>query len=176
MSAILGISCFYHDSAASLVVDGDIVAAAQEERFTRIKHDSSFPVNAIIYCLEESGLEMKAIDKLFFYDNSYIKFERFTSTVLKNPFSRLKLWESSSFDFAHEDFSLNAYLDKYFDWKGQIELCEHHMSHASSAFFPSPFDQSAFLTIDGVGEWATASYGVGIGNKIDILCQMDYPN
>jgi len=176
MSAILGISCFYHDSAASLVVDGDIVAAAQEERFTRIKHDSSFPVNAIIYCLEESSLEMKDIDKLFFYDNSYIKFERFTSTVLKNPFSRFKLWEASSFDFAHEDFSLNAYLEKYFDWKGQIELCEHHMSHASSAFFPSPFNQSAFLTMDGVGEWATASYGVGIGNKIDILCQMDYPN
>ena len=176
MTAVLGISCFYHDSAASLVVDGEIIAAAQEERFTRIKHDPSFPVNSITYCLEEWGKNIKDIDKLLFYDNSYLKFDRFTHTVLQRPFSRFNLWKNSASDFSRLDFSLHENLKFFFDWTGNIEFCEHHMSHAASSFFASPFNESAFLTVDGVGEWATASYGIGIENNIKILGQIDYPN
>src|SRR5438477_1532418 len=156
MTAILGISAFYHDSAAALVVDGQIVAAAQEERFTRIKHDHEFPVNAIAYCLREGGIRPDQLDFVGFYDKPYLKFERLLETYLayapagfRSFLMAMPLWLRKKLHLPREmSKGLNhAYKKRYI-------FTEHHESHAASAFFPSPFDEAAILTLDGVGDGA----------------------
>ncbi|MCH7574985.1 MAG: carbamoyltransferase [Candidatus Marinimicrobia bacterium] len=174
---ILGISAFYHDSAACLITDGEIVAAAQEERFTRIKHDPSYPANAIAYCLKEGGLEADQLDHVAFYDKPWLKFERILDTHIAfaprglasfikaiPPWVKYKLWMDSR---------IKALLTGY---GGEIYYPEHHQSHAASAFFPSPFKDAAILTMDGVGEWATTSWGVGEGHHIDLQYEIHFPH
>ena len=178
MTAILGLSGYYHDSAAALVVDGEIVAAAQEERFTRKKHDERFPSNAMIYCLEESGLQPCEIDFVGFYDKPLLKFERLLETYLAfSPrgfvsFSRIvPSWLKKKLHLPRE---IRKELKK--KYRKRIVFSEHHESHAASAFFPSPFDESAILTVDGVGEWATASYGLGRGNELELTHELRFPH
>ncbi len=175
---ILGISAFYHDSAAALVQDGRIVAAAQEERFTRKKHDYRFPQNAIDYCLEAGGITPDQLDHVVFYDKPLLKFERLLETYLayapvgfKSFLQAMPLWLRQKLHLPREmDRGLRH------RYKGRYVFVEHHESHAASAFFPSPFDEAAILTLDGVGEWATASHGVGRGNKIDITHELHFPH
>ena len=178
MTAILGISAFYHDSAAALLVDGEIVAAAQEERFTRIKHDFNFPQHAIDFCLAEAGLRPEQIDYVAFYDKPLLKFERLLETYLafapqgfKSFFMAMPLWlkEKLYLPSAMRKGLKGAYKKKFI-------FTEHHESHAASAFFPSPFDEAAVLTLDGVGEWDTASFGTGRGNRIDLTHVMHFPH
>ncbi len=173
---ILGISAFYHDSAASLVQDGKIIAAAQEERFTRKKHDPSFPKNAIDYCMKEASLNIGDIDIVSFYEKPFIKFERILETFISYaPFGgasfirAIPLW-------INQRIWMKDFIRKELGFTGKIIFPEHHESHASSAFFPSPFQEAAFLTIDGVGEWTTASYGIGKGNKIRIMAELRFPH
>jgi len=178
MTAILGISAFYHDSAAALVVDGEIVAAAQEERFTRTKHDESFPVNAIEYCLAEAGLDASQLDFVGYYDKPLLTFERLLETYLSvaprgflSFMKAMPLWLREKLHLPREmdNSALRDYARRYI-------FCEHHESHAASAFFPSPFDEAAILTLDGVGEWATASWGMGRGNRIEISHELHFPH
>ena len=178
MTAILGISAFYHDSAAALVVDGEIVAAAQEERFTRIKHDPNFPTLAIEYCLKEAGLTPAQIDFVGFYDKPFLKFERLLETYLAvaprgfhSFLTAIPVWVKQKLYLRGE---LNRGLNHAY--KGRYVFTEHHESHAASAFFPSPFDEAAILTMDGVGEWATASYGIGKGNRIELTHELRFPH
>jgi carbamoyltransferase len=178
MTAILGISAFYHDSAAALVVDGRIVAAAQEERFTRVKHDDQFPVNAIGYCLKEAGLDAEQLDYVGFYDKPLMKFERLLETYLAfaplgfRSFSKaMSVWLSQKLHMPRE--IRKGLGGKY---RRRCIFTEHHESHAASAFFPSPFDEAAILTLDGVGEWATASLGYGRGNRITLTDELRFPH
>jgi len=178
MTAILGISAFYHDSAAALLVDGEIVAAAQEERFTRKKHDFAFPDHAIAYCLEESGLAIEDLDYVGFYDKPMLKFERLLETYLAyaplgfRSFARaMPLWLGQKL---HLPRIIRKGLDHRYTHR--IAFTEHHESHAASAFFPSPFEEAAILTLDGVGEWTTTSWGVGRGNKIDLSHRIRFPH
>src|SRR3989441_11860786 len=165
---VLGISAFYHDSAAVLLRDGDIVGAAQEERFTRKKHDPSFPRNAIRYCLQEGGIRLDDVDYVAFYDKPFLKFERLLETYLAfaprgfRSFSMaIPLWlREKLFQKLLLRDELRAF-DPEFDWESKLLFTEHHQSHAASAFFASPFDEAAVLTMDGVGEWATTSLGFG---------------
>jgi len=173
---ILGISAFYHDSAACLVQDGHIASAAQEERFSRIKHDDSFPVNAINYCLESSGLTSDSIDYIAFYDKPFLKFDRIIQTYLTYAPLGLKSFLKSIPLWIKKKIWLKDLIQKQLDFENNIIFPEHHMSHAASAFFPSPFEEAAFLTIDGVGEWATTCYGVGKGNKIKITADIKFPH
>jgi carbamoyltransferase len=178
MTAILGISAFYHDSAAALVVDGEIVAAAQEERFTRKKHDHNFPLNALRYCLDEAGLTPEQLDYVGFYDKPFLKFERLLETYLSyapRGFSSfvkfVPLWMKQKLHLPRE---LASGLGGAY--KKQYVFTEHHESHAASAFFPSPFEEAAILTLDGVGEWATATCGAGRGNRIDLTQELRFPH
>ncbi|UCD74761.1 MAG: carbamoyltransferase [Phycisphaerales bacterium] len=178
MTTILGISAYYHDSAAALVVDGRIVAAAQEERFTRRKHDPGFPINAIRYCLEEGGLDPEQLDYVGFYDKPFLKFERLLETYLsyapagfRSFFMAMPLWLKQKLHLPRE--MRKALGGKY---RKRFIFPEHHESHAASAFFPSPFDEAAILTLDGVGEWATASYGSGRGNRIELTHELRFPH
>ncbi len=193
MSRILGISAFYHDSAACLVVDGDIVAAAQEERFTRIKHDHNFPVHAARYCLREAGINASQIDYVGFYDKPLLKFDRLLETYLDYApagfrsfikamplWMKEKLWmpdlirtEMGKVD-GEDDERRAKKAGKKFEWK--LLFGDHHESHAASAFYPSPFEEAAILTIDGVGEWATSSIGIGRGNEITLLKELRFPD
>jgi len=173
---ILGISAFYHDSAAALIKDGKIIAAAQEERFTRKKHDFNFPVNAVNYCLKEAGISIKDINYVGFYDKPFVKFERILYTYLTfAPFGfssfikAIPLW-------LKDKLFMKSFIQDTLQYEGEILFTEHHESHAASAFYPSPFEKSAILTLDGVGEWATASYGLGEGNKIDIKAEIRFPH
>jgi len=171
---ILGISAFYHDSAAALVCDGDIIAAAQEERFTRKKHDYRFPQHAIDYCLKEAGLTPADLDYVTFYDKPLLKFERLLETYpvgFTSFLQAMPLWMRQKLHLPRE-------MDKglHHQYKGRYVFTEHHESHAASAFFPSPYEEAAILTLDGVGEWATASYGTGRGNRIDITHEMHFPH
>ena len=179
---ILGISAFYHDSAAALIDDGRIVAAAQEERFTRRKHDAAFPHNAIAYCLAEGGVTADQLDHVVFYDKPFLKFERlletyvamaprgFRSFKMSIPlWLKEKLFQKSLLTDELEKFSAD------FD-KTRLLFCEHHLSHAASAFYPSPFDNAAVLTMDGVGEWATTSAAVGDGNRLEITQEIHFPH
>jgi carbamoyltransferase len=178
MTAILGISAFYHDSAAALVVDGEIVAAAQEERFTRKKHDHNFPVHALQYCLKEAGLKPEQLDYVGFYDKPFLKFERLLETYL----SYAPVGFSSFVRFVPLWMKQKLHLPREFAkglggaYKKQYVFAEHHESHAASAFFPSPFDEAAILTLDGVGEWATATCGVGRGNRIELTHELRFPH
>jgi carbamoyltransferase len=178
LTAILGISAFYHDSAAALVVDGQIVAAAQEERFTRKKHDHAFPAHALQYCLAEAGIQPRDIDYVGFYDKPFLKFERLLETYLAyaprgfRSFAKfVPLWMKQKLHLPRE---LASGLDG--QYAKQYVFTEHHESHAASAFFPSPFEEAAILTLDGVGEWATATCGVGRGNRIELTQELRFPH
>jgi len=173
---ILGISAFYHDSAACLVREGDIVSAAQEERFTRKKHAFSFPKNAIYYCLQDSRLQVKDLDFIAFYDKPFMKFERILMTYLSYTPVGIRSFLKAMPLWIKQKIWIKEFISKELDFEGKIIFPEHHESHAASAFFPSPFQKAAFLTIDGVGEWATTSYGVGKDNKIDILAAIHFPH
>ena len=178
MTAILGISAFYHDSAAALIVDGKIVAAAQEERFTRKKHDSGFPENAIEYCLAEAGLKPDDLDYVGFYDKPLVKFERLLETYLAFSPKGLRSWLTLLPNWLRTRLHLPRVIKKGLgrQYSRRIVFPEHHESHAASAFFPSPFPEAAILTVDGVGEWATASYGWGKDNRIELTHEMHYPH
>jgi carbamoyltransferase len=173
---ILGISAFYHDSAACLVMDGNIVAAAQEERFTRIKHDFSFPDKAIRYCLEEGSVKTGNIDYIAFYDKPFIKFERILATYLSYAPRGVQSFIKSIPVWIKQKLFIKELIRKELDYAGKLIFTEHHESHAASAFFPSPFQYAAFLTMDGVGEWATSSYGVGTENKVRLLAETRFPH
>ena len=174
---ILGISAFYHDSAAALIVDGRIVAAAQEERFTRIKHDQNFPALAIDYCIEEAGISPADIDTVAFYEKPMIKFERLLETYLYYAPKGFSSFIKAMPVWIKKKLWIKDIIGKELDgFNGKILFPEHHASHAASAFFPSPFKDAAFLTIDGVGEWTTTSYGVGSGNNLDILADIKFPH
>jgi len=190
---ILGISAFYHDSAACLVVDGEIIAAAQEERFTRVKHDHNFPANAARYCLSEAGISANDLDYVGFYDKPLLKFDRLLETYLDYApagfpsflramplWLKEKLWMPDLIrtEMAHvsgvDEHRAAKKAGKKFEW--QLLFGDHHESHAASAFYPSPFSEAAILTIDGVGEWATSSIGVGRGHEVTLLKELRFPD
>jgi carbamoyltransferase len=174
---ILGISAYYHDSAACLVVDGEIIAAAQEERFTRRKHDSRFPKHAIESCLREGGLAgSRDLDFVVFYDKPILKFERLIETYLRYAPGGLPSFLQAMPLWLRQKLSIRELIRKELDYRGTILFTEHHESHAASAFFPSPFERAAILTVDGVGEWATAGLGLGEGNRIRILKEIHFPH
>jgi carbamoyltransferase len=173
---ILGISAFYHDSAACLIHDGKIISAAQEERFTRKKHDFSFPKNAICYCLQEGGIKGVDLDFVAFYDKPFIKFERILETYLAYAPIGIRSFIKAIPLWIKQKLWMKEFIGRELDFDGKIIFPEHHESHAASAFFPSPFQEAAILTIDGVGEWATASYGEGRDNEIHILAEIHFPH
>ncbi|NQV35129.1 MAG: hypothetical protein HQ515_20715, partial [Phycisphaeraceae bacterium] len=175
---ILGISAFYHDSAAALVQDGDIVAAAQEERFSRIKHDDGFPTQAVGYCLTQAGITAQELDLVVFYEKPLLRFERLLETYIayaplgfRQFLASMPVWLKKKLYLSRE---LGRALEGHYT--GRFVFTEHHESHAASAFFPSPFDEAAVLTLDGVGEWATASFGVGKANRIDLQQTLEFPH
>ena len=183
MKSILGISAFYHDSAAAVLIDGKIIAAAQEERFTRKKHDPSYPYNSIKYVLSEAKLDLNQIDQIVFYEKPFLKFERlletylafaprgFTSFLMSMPlWLKQKLFQKK---FLFDQLKRN---DKNFNDIDKISFSEHHFSHAASAFYPSPFEEAVILTLDGVGEWATSTLAVGKNNKISIIKEIHFPH
>ena len=178
--AVLGISAFYHDSAASLVINGEIIAAAQEERFTRIKHDSSFPHNAVKYVIDQSGIPFEKLSAIAFYEKPFIKFERLLETYhafapkgLSSFVAAIPVWIKEKLFLKK---TLKDELSKFGKLQAEILFPEHHLSHAASAFFPSPFHDAAILTIDGVGEWATATISKGNGNRIEVLKELHFPH
>ena len=173
---ILGISCFYHDSAACLVRDGEILAAAQEERFSRKKHDFDFPTHAIDFCLHEAGLEVGDIDYIAFYDKPFVKFERILETYLAYAPRGLRSYLMALPLWLKQKLWIPDIIRKEIGYEGKIFFPEHHFSHAASAFFPSPFRQAAFLTMDGVGEWTTTSFGVGHDNRIEMDSELRFPH
>jgi carbamoyltransferase len=180
---VLGVSAFYHDSAAALIDDGLIVAAAQEERFTRKKHDANFPKNAIDFVLAKGGLKLEDVDAVAFYDKPFLKFERLLETYLAfapKGFSSFRmampLWLREKLfqkDLLKDEFQK---FSKTFDWKNKLLFSEHHLSHAASAYFPSPFDEAVVLTMDGVGEWATTSVCIGKGKKLEVVRELHFPH
>ncbi len=175
---ILGVSSFFHDSAAAIIKDGEIIAAAQEERFTRKKNDSSFPVNAISYCLQAAGITAKELDSVAYFEKPLLKFERLLSSYmheaprgLSSFLKAMPLWLNKKL---HVEREIDRALNHQFD--GPITYCSHHQSHAASAFFPSPFKDSAIITFDGVGEWSTTTWGVGLENKISLEKEIRFPH
>jgi carbamoyltransferase len=175
---ILGISAFYHDSAAAIVVDGDIVAAAQEERFTRKKHDAGFPLHAVAYCLDEAGLKPDDLDFVAFYDKPLLKFERLLETELAFAPSGIRSFVMAMPVWLREKLMMRRMIRGGLPGKTHAPLLfmDHHESHAASAFFPSPFEEAAILTLDGVGEWTTTAWGVGQGNKVKLRCHLPFPH
>ena len=173
---ILGISAFYHDSAACLVRDGEITAAAQEERFTRKKHDASFPQKAVEFCLQQGGIQTSDLDYVGFYDKPFVKFERILETYLSIAPKGLRQYLSAMPVWLKDKLWTRANIRKDLDYKGPVLFGEHHESHAASAFFPSPFQEAAILTMDGVGEWATSSIAQGKDNKIELLQELHFPH
>ncbi len=178
MAAILGISAFYHDSAAALVVDGRVIAAAQEERFTRKKHDPAFPAKAVAYCLAEAGLTAADLDWVGFYDKPLLKFERLLETYLAYAPIGFRSFAQALPLWVREKLFLPRTMSKALGgaYKKRFVFADHHETHAASAFYPSPFEEAAILTVDGVGEWATASFGVGRGTSIDLTHQLRFPH
>ena len=180
---ILGISAFYHDSAAALLRDGEIVAAAQEERFTRKKHDPGFPDNALKYCLDEAGIGLQDVDHVAFYDKPFLKFERLLETYVSFAPRGFESFRMAIPVWLREKLFLKDLLVKELrrhapdqDWNSRLRFSEHHLSHAASAFFPSPFEEAAVLTMDGVGEWATTSLAIGRGNTLEVLKEIHFPH
>ncbi len=175
---ILGISCFFHDSAACLIKDGEIIAAAQEERFTRIKNDSSFPRLASNYCLEEAGIEESSIDCIAFYENTKLVLDRIIAEMsVQSTYNALKQFDNILGDWDNGKLNPEEVIRINFpDFNGKIKFVEHHHAHSASAFYPSPYNNAAILTIDGVGEWSTASISHGKGSQIELLKTMNYPN
>lgn len=178
MTAILGISAFYHDSAAALVIDGQIVAAAQEERFTRKKHDPGFPVNAVQFCLQEAGINPEELSYVGFYDKPLRKFERLLETYLAFAPSGFQSFRQAIPVWLKEKLYLPREMKRGLGnrYQGRFVFTDHHESHAASAFFPSPFDEAAILTLDGVGEWSTTCLGFGRGNHIELTHEMRFPH
>jgi carbamoyltransferase len=180
---VLGISAFYHDSAAALVVGGEIVAAAQEERFTRKKHDASFPRHALQYCLDEAGIKLDEVDLVAFYDKPFLKFERLLETYLAFAPRGFQSFKLAIPIWLREKLFLKDYLTSQlrehrpdFDWAERLVFSEHHLSHAASAFFPSPFSSAAVLTLDGVGEWATSSVAIGSDSSLEVIKEIHFPH
>ena len=183
MSKILGISAFYHDSAATLLVDGEIIAAAQEERFTRKKHDESYPFNAVQYLLNTSKLKLSDIDHIVFFEKPFLKFERLLETYLafapkgfKSFSLAMPIWLREKLFQKNFLFSLLCQHDPKFKDIDKIKFSEHHLSHAASAFYPSPFEEAIILTLDGVGEWATTTLAIGKKNNIEMLKEIHFPH
>ncbi|HOT50302.1 MAG TPA: carbamoyltransferase [Candidatus Hydrogenedentes bacterium] len=173
---ILGISAFYHDSAACLVRDGDIVAAAQEERFSRKKHDPRFPDHAVAYCLQEGRITARDLDYVVFYDKPFLKFERLLSTYLAIAPKGLTSFIQQMPAWLKEKIFMRNTIRERLDYEGKVLFTQHHQSHAAAAFFPSPFEEAAIITLDGVGEWATSTFGVGRENRIEILKEIKFPH
>jgi carbamoyltransferase len=180
---VLGISALYHDSAAALLRDGEIVAAAQEERFTRKKHDPDFPKNAVEYCLREAGIGPADIDVVAFYDKPFLKFERLLETYVALAPRGFESFRMAIPIWLREKLFLKDLLIselKLFApkvaWEERLKFSEHHLSHAASAFFPSPFEEAAVLTMDGVGEWATTSLAIGRGNSLEVIKEIHFPH
>jgi carbamoyltransferase len=183
VTSVLGISAFYHDSAAAIIVDGEIIGAAQEERFTRKKHDASYPKNAINYVLKEAGLKLNDIDHVVFYEKPFLKFERLLETYVgfspsgfKSFSMSMPLWLSEKLFQKKMLFDALKEQDSSFNDINKINFSEHHLSHAASAFFPSPYEEAIILTLDGVGEWATTTASIGKNNKIHILKEIHFPH
>lgn len=178
MTAILGISAYFHDSAAALVIDGQVVAAAQEERFTRKKHDARFPSSALEYCLREAKLRPEQIDYVAFYDKPLLKFERLLESYLAYCPAGYRSFARAIPSWAQQKIRLPQQIRRGLGgaYKKRIVFARHHESHAASAFFPSPFEEAAIVTMDGVGEWTTSSLGVGRGNKLQLLCEQRFPH
>ena len=183
MTAILGVSAYYHDSAAALLVDGEPIAAAQEERFSRKKHDARFPRHAIEYCLAEGGLTLDQVDHIAFYDKPFLKFERLLETYVANAprgfrsfqmaipvWIREKLFQK---DLMQKEFKA---IQKGVKTRDKILFAEHHYSHAASAYYPSPFDEAVVLTLDGVGEWATTTVAIGRGSELEMKKELHFPH
>jgi carbamoyltransferase len=173
---ILGISAYYHDSAACLVRDGEILAAAQEERFSRKKHDHRYPAGAVEFCLKHAGITSEQVDLVAFYDKPLLKFERLLETYLDYAPSGFRSFLMATPLWLREKLWIREQVGKQSDYKGKVLFTEHHESHAASAFFPSPFETAAVLTMDGVGEWATSSFGYGKGNELHLLCELHFPH
>lgn len=181
---IIGISAYYHDSSACLIRDGEIIAAAQEERFTRKKHDESFPINALSYCLVEAGIRPHEVDWIVFYDKPFLKFERLLETYLafaprgfKSFLKSFPAWiKDKLFQKKKILTALADALGEDIDWSEKLLFSEHHLSHAASAFFPSPYQEAAVLTMDGVGEWTTTSLAIGRGNQLSVLKEINFPH
>src|SRR6056300_536053 len=181
---ILGISAFYHDSAACVLKDGEIVAAAQEERFTRKKHDAGFPTHAIQYCLTEAGIAAKDIDNVVFYEKPFVKFERLLETYLAfaprglTSFAKaMPVWiKDKLFQKSPLIKELKSTLYESVDWRERLLFSEHNLSHAASAYYPSPFDSAAVLTLDGVGEWTTTSLAIGKGSDLKVVKEIHFPH
>ncbi len=176
---ILGISGLYHDSAAAIIRDGEIIAAAQEERFTRKKHDNSLPVEAMKYCMREAGVAITQVDQVVYYDNPMLTLDRYIHNVMALRDEALYLVDTKFENMIAQRLSVDCLLKEKFGVIGknnQLLVCEHHISHAASAFYPSPFQKAAILTVDGVGEWATTTVGFGDGEKIEIMEEIDYPH
>lgn len=180
---VLGISAFYHDSAAAVIEDGQIIAAAQEERFTRKKHDSGFPVRAVSYCLEAAGHALDGIDYIAFYDKPFLKFERLLETYLSFAPRGFASFRMAMPVWLKEKLFQKSLLGKELrkidgKWKAPERLlfAEHHLSHAASAFYPSPFDEAVVLTMDGVGEWATTSVAIGRGRELSLEREILFPH
>ncbi len=180
---VLGISAYYHDSAAALIADGEILAAAQEERFTRKKHDSAFPEKAIAWCLEETGTKPDAIDIVAFYDKPFLKFERLLETYIGFAPRGFRSFQTAMPVWLKEKLFQRSLLVKEMkaafpslDWDKRLLFAEHHHSHAASAFYASPFQDAVVLTLDGVGEWATASMAIGRGNQLEIIRELHWPH
>jgi carbamoyltransferase len=174
---ILGISCYYHDAAAALIKDGKLVAAAEEERFTRIKHDFNFPEHAINFCLDFAGINSEDLDYSVFYEKPFHKFERILMTTLQNFPKSWNVFREAMITWLGDKLWVKSYLkDKLKIDDKNILFGEHHLSHAASAFYPSPFEEAAILTVDGVGEWTAATIGVGSGTEIELMKEMRFPH
>ncbi|MFA4843182.1 MAG: carbamoyltransferase N-terminal domain-containing protein, partial [Candidatus Omnitrophota bacterium] len=173
---ILGISCFYHDSAACLIRDGEILSAAQEERFTRRKHDFNFPIYCVKWCLEDAGIAIGEVDFIVFYEKPFIKFERILETYLTYAPSGIRQFIQAMPLWLKQKLWIPEVIRKETGFTGKILFSGHHESHAASAFYPSPYEEAAFLTMDGVGEWETASFGVGRGNNLELDYCLQFPH
>ncbi|GHA15821.1 carbamoyltransferase [Arenicella chitinivorans] len=180
---ILGISAFYHDSAAAIIDDEKIIAAAQEERFTRIKHDSAFPINAVEYCLEEAGITLNDVGNVVFFEKPFVKFERLLETYVafaprgfQSFRSALPLWIKEKLFQKKIIREAMTHLGTDYDWEQRLKFSEHHLSHAASAFYPSPFEEAIVLTLDGVGEWVTTSMAIGRGKQLEVVKEIHFPH
>ena len=173
---ILGISCYYHDASAALLKDGVIVSAVEEERFTRKKHDNAFPINAINYCLKSQDITVDQLDYIGFYEKPFLKFERILYQHIDTFPKSLKTFLSAMPSWLNEKLRVMKQIRKTLKFRGEVLFVPHHLAHAASCFLVSPFDNAAIVTIDGVGEWATTTYGIGDDNKISLLKEIHFPS